>query len=73
MSPIEVNVVLNAREVVAGEELGHEDDLRALVGGATHQVGHEGDVGCGVVAERGLDRADGHICVHERWPHDLES
>ena len=57
--------VLMRGEIDALEQLGWQDDLRALTRGLAHQAFDLGDVLLHVMAERGLDRGDGNLARHQ--------
>src|SRR4051794_8676912 len=57
----ELPLVLDAAEIRTLEQLGREDDFRALARRLTHQLGNRADVRDRVVGEGELQRGDGEL------------
>ena len=57
----EMALVLHSTEIMALEQFGRQDHLRALAGGLADQTGHGSDIRLDVVGEGQLERGDGKL------------
>jgi hypothetical protein len=57
----EMALVLGPAEIMALEQLGREDQLRAARGRLAHEIGDRGDILLGAVSEGELQSGDGEL------------